>query len=123
MSGNTLFYGSFVHSVSLTELEYLVDALVYVSNGTIAWVEKDVDGSRLQEAALRHGLNLEDSAAPSGFTFVQLEDSEFICPGFIDTHTVRSVCIPRCPDARLIVSPAVSPARPTVSEPWTRPGV
>lgn len=90
MSSNTLFYGSFVHSASLTELEYLVEALVYVSNGTIAWIEKDVDGSQLQEAALRHGLNLEDSSASAGFTFLQLDDSEFICPGLIDTHTVSS---------------------------------
>jgi hypothetical protein len=123
MSSNTLFYGSFVHSVSLTELEYLVDALVYVSDGTIAWIEKEVEGSLLQETAARHGLNLEDSSAVSGFTFVQLDDSEFICPGLIDTHTVSSVRVPCCPQTWLIMCVDPSSARPTIPQSWTRTGV
>lgn len=123
MSSNTLFYGSFVHSVSLTELEYLVDALVYVSDGTIAWIEKEVDGSLLQETASKHGLNLEDSSAAAGFTFVQLEDSEFICPGLIDTHTVSSANVLCFSGRRLNICVALSSARPTIPQPWSRTGV
>lgn len=84
MSRNTLYYGSFVHSISLTELEYLVDALVYVADGTITWIEKDVESSLVQEMAGRHGLNLDDM----GLEFVQLDEGDFVCPGLIDTHTV-----------------------------------
>jgi guanine deaminase len=85
MSPNTLYHGQFVHSISLTELEYLVDALVYVADGAIAWIEKDVDGSLVQEIAARHGLTLDDP----GLEVVSLEEGDFICPGLIDTHTVR----------------------------------
>lgn len=92
MSTNTLYHGSFVHSRSLTELEYLVDALVYVADGTIAWIENDVEASLVQEIAGRHGLDLDDPA----LQVVQLDEGDFICPGLIDTHTVS----PRSDDAQ-----------------------
>ncbi|KAJ9111433.1 hypothetical protein QFC19_001202 [Naganishia cerealis] len=84
MSRNTLYYGSFVHSTSLTQLEYLVDALVYVSDGSIVWIERDIDAAQLQEITAKHGLDLERQA---GLDFVQLDERDFICPGLIDTHT------------------------------------
>jgi hypothetical protein len=90
MSRNTLYYGSFVHSTSLTQLEYLVDTLVYVSDGSIVWIETDVHTSQLQDVTAKHGLDLEGLATTHGTDFVQLDERDFICPGLIDTHTVRN---------------------------------
>ncbi|KAJ9124867.1 hypothetical protein QFC24_002796 [Naganishia onofrii] len=87
MSRNTLYYGSFVHSTSLTQLEYLVDTLVYVSDGSIVWIETDVHTSQLQDVTAKHGLDLEGLATTHGTDFVQLDERDFICPGLIDTHT------------------------------------
>lgn len=85
----TLYYGSFVHSVSLDELDFCLDALVCVSeDGYISWVERNVDPSQLQDAATRHSVILDD------VDFVELGRNDFLCPGLIDTHTV-SHCVYR----------------------------
>jgi guanine deaminase len=82
-----LYHGSIVHSLSLDEIEYAVDTLVCVSDqGIILWIERDIDPSTIQQVAATHGLILDDST--QSVEIVQLGESEFICPGLIDTHTV-----------------------------------
>jgi guanine deaminase len=85
-SSSQLFYGSFVHSLSLTELEHSVDSLIYVRNGVIEWVEKDVHSSQVQEVALTRGLVIGDGSVE----VVEL-GGDFLCPGLIDTHTVSEI--------------------------------
>lgn len=117
----TLYYGSFVHSVSLDELDFCLDALVCVSeDGYISWVERNVDPSQLQDAASRHGVNLDD------VDFVELGRNDFLCPGLIDTHTV-SHCVYRHHHHQEIhgltsVEPPCK-ACTAVSQPRTRPRV
>lgn len=85
MSRTTVYTGSYVHSVSLTELEYVENAVICIVEGVIAWIEKDVTVHQLQDIAVKHGLDLEGGAVD----VVELEADEFFSPGFIDTHTVR----------------------------------
>ena len=86
-ASTTLYHGPIVHSLSLDELEYAVDALVCVSSdGIILWIEKNVDSSELQQRAASHGLILDGSNY--AVEIVQLQGHEFLCPGLIDTHTV-----------------------------------
>lgn len=82
-----LFYGSLVHSIDLNTLEYLVRALICVQDGVIVWIEKDVPSSSLvQEVAATHGVMI---GGQEHVQVVELKDGEFLCPGFVDTHTVR----------------------------------
>lgn len=76
----TLYYGSFVHSTSLTTLEHCTSSLIYVHRGIIQWVEKNVDSSHVQEVAAAHGLMLDD------VDVVELQ-GDFLVPGLVDTHT------------------------------------
>ncbi len=78
---SVLYYGSFVHSTSLTTLEQCTSSLIYVSKGLIQWVEKHVESSRVQEVAASHGLMLDD------VDVVEL-GGDFLVPGLVDTHTV-----------------------------------
>ena len=84
-ASSQLFYGSFVHSLTLTKLEYCFDSLIYVRNGIIEWIEKDVNSSQVQEVALEHGLIIGDGTVD----VVEL-GGDFLCPGLIDTHTVNT---------------------------------
>jgi hypothetical protein len=85
----TLYYGSFVHSLSLDRLEYNVDSLIHVSpTGHIDWIERQVQPDQLQQVASKHGVALTDTS--SALTFIELGQDEFICPGLIDTHTVSN---------------------------------
>ncbi|KAK4684091.1 hypothetical protein P7C73_g6112, partial [Tremellales sp. Uapishka_1] len=78
----TVYYGDFVHSISLTELEYLHHGLLCVSeHGIIEWVLRDVEGSLVQQRLADMGLTVED------VEMVELAEGEFICPGLVDTHT------------------------------------
>ena len=86
MPTRTLFLGPIVHSLSLTELEFLSSALLCVGQGgMIEWVEKDVVPSLLQEKAGEHGVLL----GGVDVEVVELGEGEFLCPGMVDTHTVR----------------------------------
>lgn len=84
----TLYYGSYVHSLTLDDLEYTLDALIYIpSSGKIEWIEKDVPKELVQEVAGKHGLILGDG---NEVELVELGEDEFLCPGFVDTHTVST---------------------------------
>lgn len=80
----TVFYGALITPVSLREYRTLSHALLAVArdSGDIAWVEDDVHPSALKDTLARHGLTEVD--------LIKLKLGEFLMPGFIDTHIVRS---------------------------------
>lgn len=82
----TVFYGALITPVSLREYRTLSHALLAVARdtGDIAWVEDDVHTSALQNTLARHGLTTED------VDLIELKLGDFLMPGFIDTHIVRS---------------------------------
>ena len=85
-SQNQLFLGSFVHSKSLEELEYLHNAAVCVdAKGKIVAVEADCDRQKaLSQLLPKLGWSVDD---------VQIHEQpssksgrQFFFPGFVDTH-------------------------------------
>ncbi|KAI9356593.1 hypothetical protein BD770DRAFT_389661, partial [Pilaira anomala] len=74
----TIYYGTLVHSLSLTELEIVKNGVLVVDNekGVIVQVEKDVN-------------DLDDYLETSLYQNAQvhkLGDEQFLVPGFVDTH-------------------------------------
>ena len=84
-SGNTprtVYHTSYTHSVSLTELEHVSQALICVGKtGLIEWIEKDIGDKDVERALADHGLRI-------GEIEVVKIDEGGIVPGLIDTHTV-----------------------------------
>ncbi|GAA5862532.1 hypothetical protein JCM3774_001050 [Rhodotorula dairenensis] len=78
-----VFYGTLVHSLSLTEIEYLKDALLGVDEvGVIAFLERDVPSAAEVDRRLdAHGWSRHEVQV------VEMKRSEFLMPGLIDTHT------------------------------------
>jgi guanine deaminase len=80
---DTVFYGAVVNPVDLSSFQALPRAaLAVTAAGEIAWIEEDVESSSLQEILGARGWLDAD--------VVELRLGEFLLPGFIDTHTVRS---------------------------------
>lgn len=82
-----IFYGAVVTPKTLTSYDALPHALLCVSRstGNIDWIESDVPASSLQDVLAKHGfVDLAD------VELVELKQGEFLLPGFIDTHTVRT---------------------------------
>ncbi|KXX77521.1 putative guanine deaminase [Madurella mycetomatis] len=78
---NQLFLGSFVHSKTLGELEYLHNTAVCVDRaGRIVAIEKDCDEKA--RAALLSRLEWKDSEVE----VVSAREGQFFFPGFVDTH-------------------------------------
>ncbi|KAJ4294901.1 hypothetical protein N0V88_005140 [Collariella sp. IMI 366227] len=79
---NKLFLGSFVHSKTLDELDYLHDTAVCVDRtGTIVAVERDCDEPKARDAVFpRLGWGEDDVEV------VRAREGQFFFPGFIDTH-------------------------------------
>ncbi|KAM7218169.1 Metallo-dependent hydrolase [Rhypophila decipiens] len=82
-----LFYGSFIYSKSLDQLEYLHDAAVAVSSaGKISAVERECGGKdkAIEKLSSRLGWG---SDGTTGFKEVyETGEGQFFFPGFIDTH-------------------------------------
>ncbi|EON97688.1 putative guanine deaminase protein [Phaeoacremonium minimum UCRPA7] len=79
---NQLFLGSFIHSKSLEELEFLHDAAICVdSNGKIVAVEQQCDQRKAEEAVYpKLGWTANEVKVNT------CQDGQFYFPGFIDTH-------------------------------------
>ncbi|RPA82767.1 guanine deaminase [Ascobolus immersus RN42] len=78
MSKLAVYFGTFIHSRSLTELKVLENAAVGVDkNGIIAFVEEKVDD--LKAVLNKHK---EFTSAP----ITRTKRGQFFFPGFIDTH-------------------------------------
>ena len=85
----TVFYGSLITptAASLSSYSAFPKALLCVSHdtGIIQWIEEDVPSHAVQEALAKYGIVGED------IQLVELKTGEFLLPGFIDTHTVRTI--------------------------------
>ena len=84
MSGSRqLFYGPVISPQTLTSYDAFPRCLLAVGEtGNIEWIVEDVAQDALEELVRQKGW--------AGADFVQLRDGEFLLPGFVDTHTVRS---------------------------------
>jgi len=85
----TIFYGPLVNPISHSSFQALPRCLLAVgASGEIDWIEEDVHEFAVLDVLARHGsLN-----AP----LVSLRHGEFILPGFVDTHTVRTLLTQMC---------------------------
>jgi len=80
--GKTVYIGSYVHSLQLTQLEHVERAIICVDgNGIIEWIE-NIAPEELQDVLAKYGLESDNVEV------VELSPDEFLCPGLIDTHTV-----------------------------------
>ena len=82
----TIYLGPVINPVSLTSFLALPVALIAVGHdGNILWIDTDSD---LNDAIARHGVQT--------YSLVRLKPGEFIMPGLIDTHIVRTgpFCFP-----------------------------
>lgn len=77
--GRELFVGTFVHSLSLAQLEIGENGVIGVDNGKIVFVEKGVKD--LEAIKTAHNFEQAKTTILSG--------SQFLLPGFIDCHIVR----------------------------------
>ncbi|KAF9209400.1 hypothetical protein BGZ49_004705 [Haplosporangium sp. Z 27] len=74
---SNVFYGTFIHSVSIKEIEFIKDCLLFVDiSGKIAKIVRNLPREQLQNAL---------EGVPKEKVLV-LNDNQFIIPGFIDTH-------------------------------------
>jgi guanine deaminase len=76
---NTVFHGTFIHSVSLDTLEYLHNTSVFVdATGTIVAIERDADIDTATAAVFgRLGWRSDDVVGQT------IPEGQFIFPGFI----------------------------------------
>ncbi|GAA5835886.1 hypothetical protein JCM9279_002131 [Rhodotorula babjevae] len=73
------FHGTLVHALSLTDTEYLHDALIGVDEaGVIAFVDKSVSAAEVEDRLDERGWGQAQ--------VVRLVKGEFLMPGLIDTH-------------------------------------
>ncbi|KAI9050491.1 hypothetical protein LZ554_005654 [Drepanopeziza brunnea f. sp. 'monogermtubi'] len=81
-SEKTLFLGSFVHSKTLGNLEFLHDSAVCVDEkGLIVAIERDCDQKKVQETVLpRLGWTAGEISVRAS------QRGQFFFPGFVDTH-------------------------------------
>ncbi|KAJ5484206.1 guanine deaminase [Penicillium diatomitis] len=75
------FYGTAVHSRTLTELEFLENCLIVVDQaGKIQALQQNVDASQINTILADQGY------APEVFPVKHMRRGQFLCPGFVDTH-------------------------------------
>ncbi|KAL2267023.1 hypothetical protein VTJ83DRAFT_4300 [Remersonia thermophila] len=78
----TLYLGTFVHSKSLAELEFLHDGAVFVNeSGAIVAIEESCD-----EAKAKKEIFSRLGWAETDVDIVRAKNGQFFFPGFIDTH-------------------------------------
>ncbi|KAK8067683.1 hypothetical protein PG996_006795 [Apiospora saccharicola] len=84
------FHGTLIHSPKLGEIEILEDTLLVVAdNGRIEAVEPRVDRGKVPELLQARGMtgNQNDGEKSIDVADVQyLERTQFVAPGFVDTH-------------------------------------
>ncbi|KAL5490342.1 hypothetical protein ACEPAI_5175 [Sanghuangporus weigelae] len=85
----SIFYGAIINPQSLTEYDVLPRALLAIDlSGNIAWIEQDVDSCDVQKTIDQRLSELKASSGEDVHVFItELQDGEFILPGFVDTHT------------------------------------
>lgn len=79
-----LFTGTFVHSKSRTELEYLHDAVVAVDEkGVVVSIDQGCENVKIRADKLRTSLGWDDEEVD----FHAYKDGHFFFPGFIGKPT------------------------------------
>jgi guanine deaminase len=89
-AGKKIFIGPFVHTLAPTTIRHIPCAILGVdANGTIAFVVPDADENNLSDV-------LDELGWASGPNLVvrRLAHGQFLCPGFIDTHTHGKFLLP-----------------------------
>ncbi|KAF2712045.1 guanine deaminase [Pleomassaria siparia CBS 279.74] len=77
----TIYFGAFIHSISLSELEICDKGAIGVdSNGVIKFVQRDIELARVYD----------EHADWKDAEIVKVGGNGFFFPGFIDTHTHAS---------------------------------
>ncbi|GJJ13807.1 hypothetical protein Clacol_008064 [Clathrus columnatus] len=76
-----VIYGSLITPQDPYVASYLPQALLYIENGIIQWMEEQVEPHELSSVMSAHGLEEED------IDIIRLQRGQFLMPGFIDTHT------------------------------------
>lgn len=93
----TIFYGPVVNPISPSSFQALPRCLLALGpTGDIDWIVEDVHESALLGVLAQHGS--------ADIPLVVLRRGEFLLPGFVDTHTVRSARS-RTTCARALCSP------------------
>lgn len=76
-----VFYGSMIHSVSVTEVEIIEKGLLVVGpDGKIVLLQRGISQDEVPNVLAQHNIT-----RPS-LPIRHLKRGEFICPGFFDTH-------------------------------------
>lgn len=84
-----LFYGALITPDALTTYRALPHALLcFTDDGKIAWREDEVPPGAPQDVLAKHGL-VDDPDV----SIVELKLSEFLMPGFVNTHTVSLMVV------------------------------
>jgi guanine deaminase len=83
LSGKTLFLGTFIHSKSLEELEFLHDTAVFIDEkGVIVAIEPKCDQAKAEETVLpKLGWSRGD------VSFQTAAPGQFFFPGFIGGYS------------------------------------
>src|SRR4051812_25140590 len=78
----TYIHGTFVHSISENEIEYVENGLLgFDEAGILRIVERNVSSeSRLEEIVNKNGDEIVE--------VIRLSKYQFVMPGLVDTHTV-----------------------------------
>jgi guanine deaminase len=70
MMNKKLFVGTFVHSLSLKELEVLEHGAIGVDHGVIVFVEKNVESAEdVEEVKARHSFHDAEVIGPEDVTY------------------------------------------------------
>ncbi|KAK4456908.1 Metallo-dependent hydrolase [Cladorrhinum samala] len=81
-----IFIGTFIHSSSLTKLEYLHNTAIAVSSdGIIVAIEPECDASKAK-SLLVPKLGWDSGPVSVEILDISSQNSKFFFPGFIDTH-------------------------------------
>jgi guanine deaminase len=84
----TIFYGALVNPKSLSSFQALPRCLLAVdASGHVIWIEEDVLDGAVPAVIARHGS--------ANIPLVTLRRGDFVLPGFVDTHTVRTLSSPQ----------------------------
>ena len=93
---HTIYVGAVISPRTLTEYTRMPSAVVCVSKetGLIEWIEQlhHQPKTFLQDVLEKHGI-----VDVKGIDVIELKRGEFLMPGFIDTHTVRTFSLAYIP--------------------------
>ncbi|THH07287.1 hypothetical protein EW145_g3472 [Phellinidium pouzarii] len=84
-----VYYGAVINPETLTSYSALPRALMALDpGGYIAWIEPDVRPELVRETIQKKLSEIQVPASNEVYVaLTELEDGEFILPGFVDTHT------------------------------------